>query len=162
MKLPFSFFRFFCGLWNYWPHYFNWLALKMVGMSLHWFSSYLSNQKFFSSANGKTSTCAPLTCSPQGSILGPILFLLYMLPLAHNPSVWLCALWLVHGWYTNLFIWLFKFNHTVQVYDWNWKWMSFFQLNHRKTEGLVFALDHVSSKILQKLRHYFWQSTKIW
>ena len=48
-------------------------------IALQWFNSYLKNITFFV---GNISSSAAITCSvPQGSILGPILFSLYMLPL---------------------------------------------------------------------------------
>lgn len=117
-------------------------------MSLNWFSSYLSNQKFFSSANGKTSTCAPLTCSPQGSILGPILFLLYMLPLGHIIHQYGCVL---YDWYTDdTQIYLFDFSNLTTLYKCMTEienWMSFFQLNHSKTEGLVMSPQRSSKNL---------------
>uniref|UniRef100_A0A8C5DL07 Reverse transcriptase domain-containing protein n=1 Tax=Gouania willdenowi TaxID=441366 RepID=A0A8C5DL07_GOUWI len=57
----------------------------LVGMSgpvLEWFSSYLSGRSFSVYANEFLSDPADLLCGvPQGSVLGPILFLLYILPL---------------------------------------------------------------------------------
>ncbi len=53
--------------------------------ALKWFSSYLSDRKFYASANNfKSSLCDVMYGVPQGSVLGPILFLLYMLPLGHT------------------------------------------------------------------------------
>uniref|UniRef100_A0A669EIT0 Reverse transcriptase domain-containing protein n=1 Tax=Oreochromis niloticus TaxID=8128 RepID=A0A669EIT0_ORENI len=52
------------------------------GLALEWFRSYLSNRSFSVFANRFMSHSKDLTCGvPQGSVLGPILFLLYMLRL---------------------------------------------------------------------------------
>ena len=49
------------------------------GVANKWVESYLSNRKQFTSYNGSNSSINNVKCGvPQGSILGPILFLLYI------------------------------------------------------------------------------------
>ena len=49
------------------------------GIALNWFKSYLQNRSQFVHLNGTNSEKKTITCGvPQGSVLGPILFLLYI------------------------------------------------------------------------------------
>ena len=54
-------------------------ALRFSDLSINWFQSYLSNWSFRENVLVKYSCIAKIDCGvPQGSILGPLLFLLYV------------------------------------------------------------------------------------
>ena len=49
------------------------------GPTLKWFESYLTDRKQYVFYNGKSSETLAITCGvPQGSVLGPLLFLIYI------------------------------------------------------------------------------------
>lgn len=58
----------------------QWVCIR--GATLEWFRSYLSARTFCVILTVYVSSATPLGCCvPQGSVLGPLLFSLYLLPL---------------------------------------------------------------------------------
>ena len=69
-------------------------CLGFAGKTIAWYTSYLTNRSFIVNVGNKFSSPGKLSCRvPQGSILGPLLFLLYVndMPQAVNSELLLYA-----------------------------------------------------------------------
>ena len=114
----------------------------ICGVSNDWFKSYLSNHSQYASINGYESGLAAINCGvPHGSVLGPLLFLLYTNDL--NQAIKFCK---VHHYAddTNLLCLsdsIKKLNKLVNadLKDLvNWLNANKMSLNVKKTEMLIF------------------------
>ena len=60
-------------------------AIKFSESTIKWFKSYLSERIFLVNIENKLSNFGEISCGvPQGSILGPLLFLIYVNDMPHE------------------------------------------------------------------------------
>uniref|UniRef100_A0A8C6K7Z1 Reverse transcriptase domain-containing protein n=1 Tax=Nothobranchius furzeri TaxID=105023 RepID=A0A8C6K7Z1_NOTFU len=135
----------------------DWVGLS--GSALEWFSSYLSERSFSVAVSKFRSSTISLTHGvPQGSVLGPLLFLLYLLPLQHILSSFKGISYHLYADDIQLYV-SFKPHemsklqllHTCLDSIKAWMAGSFLQLNEDKTEILICAPDKLVPKVRDSL-----------
>lgn len=142
-----------------------WVGVQ--GIALQWFASYLRDRTVAVNLGDFSSTLAPLVCGvPQGSILGPLLFSLYMLPLSAIFRKYSIS---YHCYADDLQFYLpvsldktCSLNKAQECYSDIKLWLSsnFLQLNESKTEVLIVGSpvspafpDHLGSLSLKTANH---------
>ncbi len=130
--------------------------MGISGRALDWLIYYLSDRSFSLSIGTYMSDSAPLTCGvPQGSVLGPLLFSLYMLPLGKIISSFKIS---YHCYADDIQFYIYFSPDRLEkrsllqncLTSVN-KWMSdnFLQLYNDKTEVMIIAPEHITTKIRQ-------------
>ncbi len=133
------------------------------GTALDWFSSYLLDRSFSVSLGPYMSETAALSSGvPQGSVLGPILFSLYLLPLSqiicqfngisyhcYTDDIQLYVSCKPHE--TDKLTVLFNCLSAIK----NWMACNFLQLNADKTEVLIIGAVTSAPMIWQSIGTFF-------
>ncbi len=122
----------------------NWVGLS--GLALKWFRSYLEGRGYYVSKGEHKSKWTSMTCGvPQGSILAPLLFSLYMLPLSQIMRKNQIA---YHSYADDTQIYLALSPNDYSPIDSlcqcideinSWMCQNFLQLNKEKTEVIAFG-----------------------
>ena len=134
----------------------NWVGIS--DPALNWFKSYLEERTYFVEIGNCVSDKMAVTCGvPQGSILGPLLFNLYMLPLgqlirsnnvsyhnyADDTQIYVSLTAGEHGPVDSLC-------HCIQQIS-AWMQNNFLQLNSDKTEIIVFGPQKQRESVISHL-----------
>ena len=122
---------------------------RVRGLPLQWIRSYLQNRSQYVAYNNSESSHLPISCGvPQGSILGPLFFILYINDLCYASSVLKFFLFADD---TNIFFSDKDINRAEEVLNDNikllckWFHINKLSLNLSKTKYIVFQ-GNVKSK----------------
>ena len=112
------------------------------GNALNWFISYLSDRKQYVVVNGVKSTTQCSTCGvPQGSVLGPLLFLIYINDIANSSNIVTFSLFADDTCGTlsnkNINTLISSFNKEIENIS-NWSKSNKLSLNLTKTNYVIF------------------------
>ena len=124
------------------------------GKALQWFESYLSGRRQFVTIGGNDSSTVPITCGvPQGSLLGPLLFTIYVNDIQASSSV---LSFILFADDSNLFYTHSDPNKLVEVLNsellnvTNWIKANKLSLNKQKTHYMIFSnsISHLPDQII--------------
>ena len=117
-------------------------AYGIRGNILRWFRSYLTNRSQFVSYDGRQSEIQSITCGvPQGSILGPLLFIIYMNDICNVSELLFTVLYaddtcvVIHG--KDMLSIITTLNHELHMLS-TWLKANKLSLNTDKTYYMIF------------------------
>ena len=125
------------------------------GLSLNLFKSYLGGRKQFVEYNGASSSQSDIICGvPQGSILGPLLFLIYINDLAHASEKIFSILFADDS---NLFLsgkdpdQLIRTMNVELIHIVKWLQVNKLSINLKKTHFMIFRKRKVKITLKEKI-----------
>ena len=141
-------------------HKLNYYGIQ--GNELSWFESYLSNRKqYVEIDNTKSDTKLITTGVPQGSVLGPLLFLIYMNDIEVASKAFDAILFADDSTFLTTMNASFPSTHLDTTFEnyinkelekiFNWLEVNKLSLNIRKTKTMLFHTQHTQIKFIPTL-----------